>query len=171
MTNLTIRSLAVSALLFVASAAVFAQVVNPARVKVNGVGLGSTYSSVIKALGKPTKDGKPISEDCAGGREKTVEYQGLSFTFMDGDSRDRKTFEVIGFEISSPKWTASGVRVGDTEAMVKRKFGKKFRAEPDPDTGGTTWTYEMGENDDPGWTTFTFKGGKVVSFGSGYMVC
>jgi hypothetical protein len=150
---------------------VFGQVVNPARVRVKGVGLDSTYGQVVKALGKPVMDGKPKEEGCIGGLEKNVEYSGLSFYFMDGDSKGGKTFEVKAFEVTSAKWIVSGVKVGDTEAVVRRKFGRKYTVKTDPDTKEKSWSYEFGENEDPGWTTVYFKNGKVVKISAAHMVC
>ncbi|MEP6850838.1 MAG: hypothetical protein ABI999_18410 [Acidobacteriota bacterium] len=159
------------ALVLLASAITFAQV-NPAKLKVNGsIGLDSTYAQIIKAFGKPSKDGRPKSEGCIGGREKTVEYAGLSFYMMDGDSKGGKTFEVKTFYVTSAKWIVSGVRVGDTQAAVKAKLGSKYRVDKRTDNGGLAWHYDMSDPDGPGTTTIVFRAGKVVEIGSAYQVC
>jgi hypothetical protein len=146
--------------------------VNPARLKINGlVGLDSTYAQVVKALGKPASETKASMEQCTGGYEKTVEYAGAQFYFMNGTSRDGKTFEVESFIVNSPKWTVSGVKVGDSEAVVKRKFGGRFTVGKDPETGARMLTYEMGERSGPGQTTVTFKNGKVTKISSTFLVC
>ena len=151
---------------------VSAQTVNTAKLKINGkVGLDSTYAQVVAALGKPAKETKPGPEECTGGHEKSVEYAGLSFYFMDGPSRSKKTFLVMGFNVTSPKYTVSGIKIGDTEAVVRQKFGSKFTTDTDRSTGETAWQYEIGEKDGPGWTTIIFKKGKVVNIGSAYTVC
>lgn len=155
----------------ISASAAFAQTVNPAKLKVNGVGLDSTYGQVVKALGKPAKDGKPKNEECIGGREKDVEYNGISFYFMDGDSKNRKTFEVKGFTVTSGKWVVSGVKIGDTATTVRAKYGRKYEVQNDESTGQIMWNYDMGDNNGPGTTTVYFKGGKVVSINSGYQVC
>ena len=155
-----------------ASAPTVAQAVNPANLKINGViGLRSTYAQVIKTLGKPASESKPTMEQCTGGYEKTADYTGAMFYFMNGPSRDGKTFEVESFIVSSPKWTVSGVKVGDAEAVVTRKYGRRFSAGKDPETGARTLTYEMGERRGPGQTTVTVKNGKVVKIASALMVC
>jgi hypothetical protein len=163
---------ALGLLLAVAAGTAFGQAVNLAKLKINGsVGLDSTYSQVVKALGKPTKDGKATDEACIGAHEKTVDYAGLSFYFMDGDSRGGKTFEVKSFSVTSSKWLVSGVRVGDTPAVVKAKFGAKYRLDRRTDGGGLAWHYEMDDKSGPGTTTVIFKKGKVVEINSAFMMC
>jgi hypothetical protein len=154
------------------SQSAFPQTVNPAKLKINGIiGLDSTYAQMLKAFGKPSKETKPVSEECTGGHEKTVNYAGLEFYFMDGPSRGGKTFLVMSFDVSSPKFTVSGVKIGDSEATVRSRFGRRFTVDTDKATGEKTWHYEIGERDGPGWTTVTFKNGKVISIGSAYTVC
>ena len=159
------------ALILLASVITFAQV-NPAKLKINGsIGLDSTYAQIVKAFGKPARDGRARSEGCIGAREKTVDYAGLSFYMMDGDSKSGKTFEVKGFFVTSAKWTVSGVRIGDTQATVKAKLGSKYTVNRRTDNGGLAWQYEMSDTDGPGTSTIIFKKGKVVEMGSAYQVC
>jgi len=151
----------------------FGQSVNPAKLRINGViGLDSTYTQVIKLLGKPRKETKPVTSECTGDREKSVEYDGLSFYFADGPGPSKKTFLAMSFDLTSPKYTVSGVKIGDSEAVVKSKFGPRFTADADTATGDKTWRYEISErNGGPGGTTVTFRKGKVVAIGSGYLLC
>jgi len=166
------RKLGLVLLVFVVTP-LFGQTVNPAKLKINGViGLDSTYAQAIKLLGKPRKETKPVTSECTGDREKSVDYDGLSFYFADGPGPSKRTFRVMSFDITSPKYTASGVKLGDTEAVVKGKFGKRFTVDADTATGEKTWRYEISErNGGPGGTTVTFKNGKVVSIGTGFMLC
>ena len=99
------RSVTLGTLGLLLTATISAQTTNPAKLKINGIGLYSTLAQVTKALGKPPKDGKATKEGCIGGREKTVEFDGASFYFMDGDSKNGKTFEVKGFTITSSKFS------------------------------------------------------------------
>jgi hypothetical protein len=168
MKNFNFTLMLVSATMF-ATAPVLGQVVNPAKVKFNGIGLDSTYAQVVRALGKPAKDGRPQEEGCIGAREKYVDYAGASFYFMDGDSKNGKTFEVKAFDVTSAKYVVSGVKVGDTEAVVRRKFGRKYTVKTED--GIKNWSYEMDPNRGPGWTTIDFKNGKVVKIASAYQVC
>lgn len=159
----------VATMLAITAGTVLGQVVNPARVKIKGVGLDSTYGQVVKALGRPAKDGRPTKEECIGGREKETTYPGLSFYFMDGDSKGGKTFEVKSFGVTSAKWIVSGVKVGDAEAVVRARFGRKYTVQTDAKE--KSWSYEFAANEDPGWTTVYFKNGKVVKISSAHMVC
>jgi hypothetical protein len=146
------------------------QTTNPAKLKVNGVGLDSTYSQVVKALGKPISNGKPTKEECIGGREKSVKFDGATFYLMDGDSVNRKTFEVKSFDITSSKYSVSGIKVGDTELSVRRHLGTKFEKQ-DAESGANVWSYEFEDQNNPGFTTIYISKGKVTKITSGYMVC
>jgi hypothetical protein len=154
-------------------ACVFAQSVNPAKLQISGaVGLDSTYAAVVKLLGKPRKETRPQKEECTGGHEKTVEYDGLSFYFMDGTVPGKKAYLVMSFDLTSPRLTVSGLKIGDSETLVKQKYGKPKSIDTDKSTGETSWTYEISEKQGgPGQTTVTFKNGKVTAIGSSYMVC
>jgi hypothetical protein len=156
-----------------AVAPLFAQKVNQAKLKINGiVGLDSTYAQVVKTFGKPAKETKPQKEECTGGREKTVDYAGLTFYFMSGPSRDHKTFLVMSFDVTSTKYAVSGIKLGDSEAVVRQRLGTRFTSDKDDATGKTAWIYEISErNGGPGQTTVTFKNGKVVGISSAYAVC
>jgi len=150
---------------------VWGQTANPAKLKFNGLGLDSTYAQVVKALGKPESEESPKDEACIGGHEKSVKYPGLSLYFMDGDSKGGKTYEVKSFEITAPGYVASGVKIGDTEAVVKKKFGRKYTVDSNPETGEKTWLYSMNDRDGPGSTRFVFKNGKVIMIASDFQVC
>ena len=149
------------------------QSVIPGKLKINGVvGLDSTYEQVVKLLGKPTKETRPQKEECTGGHEKTVDFEGVSFYFMDGPSKGKKTYVVMSFDLSSQKLTVSGVRIGDDGAAVRRRYGKPKSVDTDKSTGETTWTYDISEKQGgPGQTTVTFKNGRVIAIGSSYTVC
>ncbi len=158
--------------IFLAASSACGQTVDPVKAKVKGIGLDATYAQAIKALGKPVKDGKATEEGCIGAHEKMVEYAGLSLYFMDGDSKDGKTFELKSFVVSSANWPVSGIKVGDTEAAVRAKFGSSFVSSEDPDgEGDAAWFYEFSEEDNPGSLAVVFKDGKVIKIGASYQVC
>lgn len=165
-----VRTLGALGVVLVMAGAIFGQV-DPGKLRFNGVGLGSTYGQVVKALGKPSRETKPKKEECIGGREKSANYAGASFSFMDGDSADRKTFKVVSFEVTSPNYSVSGIKVGDSQLTVRRVLGSKFTSSAGDVAGTTDWTYEISDEEGPGWTTVTFKKGKVVSISSSYTVC
>ncbi|MDI1242591.1 MAG: hypothetical protein PSX80_11795 [bacterium] len=153
------------------AAAISAQTTDPAKLRINGIGLDSTFAQVTKALGKPMKDGKATREECIGGREKAVDFDGASFYFMDGDSKNRKTFEVKGFTVTSSKYSVSGIKVGDTELNVRRRLGTKFTKSDDLETGADIWTYDFPESGDPGSTSVYISRGKVIKITSAHQVC
>ncbi len=146
------------------------QTVNPAKVKFRGLGLDSTYAQIVKVLGKPKAE-ETKDEGCIGAHERYVDYSGVSFYLMDGDSKDRKTFEVKAFNVTSSKYVVSGVKVGDSPAIVKKKYGRKYVVKTDGEPGETIWYYEMSDRDGPGAASVTFKNGKVIQIGSNYQVC
>ena len=162
-----VRTLGALGMVLAVAGACFGQL-DPGKLRFNGVGLGSTYGQVTKALGKPSRETKPKSEACAGGREKSATYQGASFTFMDSGT---ETFKVMSFEVTSPQYSVSGIKVGDRQLTVKRVLGSKFTSGAGAVQGTTDWMFEIGDEDGPGWTAVTFKKGKVVSISSGYAVC
>ena len=165
------RSVTLGTLGLILAATISAQTTSPAKLKINGIGLYSTQAQVTKALGKPVKEGKATKEGCIGGREKNVEYAGASFYFMDGDSKNRKTFELKAFEVTSPKYVVSGIKVGDTEHNVRRHLGTKFTKSDDPETGTDIWTYDFPESGDPGSTSIYISRGKVIKITSAHQVC
>jgi len=148
-----------------------AQAVNPSKVKFRGIGLNSTYAQILKALGNPSSDDAPKAEECIGGREKSVKYPGISFYMMDGDSRDKKTFEVKSFELTAPGYIVSGIKIGDTPAAVKKKYGRKYTTDTNRESGEITWLYAMNDREGPGTTRVIFKNGKVSMIASDFQVC
>lgn len=142
---------------------------DPANMSFKGLKVGSTYAQVVKALGKPKSDGPATDEGCIGAQEKWVKYDGAEFYMMNGDSEDRKTFEVKMFIVTSNKYTVSGIRVGDDENAVRIKLGRGYVQSDDDDTeGAKVWSYEF---DAPGFTTVKFLNGKVISIGSMWLIC
>ncbi len=156
---------------FISSIAISAQAVNPAKLKFKGIGLSSTYSQVVAALGKPETEDAAKDEECIGGQEKSIKYPGISFYMMDGDSKDKKTFEVKAFELTAPGYLVSGVKIGDTPAVVRKKYGRKYRVDTERESGEITWFYNMSDRDGPGTTRVVFKNGKVMMIASDYLVC
>ena len=148
-----------------------AQAIYPAKVKFKGIGLDSTYGQVVKALGKPDIEDAAKKEECIGGLEKSIKYPGISFYMMDGDSKDKKTFEVKAFELTAPGYIVSGIKIGDTPATVKKIYGRKYTTDKDPKTGETIWLYVMNDRDGPGSTRVVFKNGKVSTIASDFQVC
>ena len=160
-----VRTLGALGVVLVMAGACLGQL-DPGKLRLNGVGLGSTYGQVKKALGKPSKESKPKREECTGGKERNVYYDGAALFFMD---EGKKTFDVVAFEVTSPQYSVSGIKVGDTQLTVRRVLGSKFSSETNQQEGTTAWTYEM--DGETGSATVTFKKGKVVKIESAYLMC
>jgi hypothetical protein len=75
---------------------------------------------------------------------------------------------VSSFEVTSAKYDVSGVKIGDTQVAVKRRFGT--RSSEETLSGQKAWYYEMAENN-PGSSNFYFRGGKVSKIQAGYEMC
>ena len=170
--NMKISALLSIIVLFLIAGSTSAQTFNPAKAKFRGIGLDSTYAQVVKALGKPETEDAAKKEECIGGLEKSIKYSsGISFYMMDGDSKNKKTFEVKSFELTAPGYVVSGIQIGDTSAKVKKVWGRKYITDKDPATGETIWLYAMNNKDGPGSTRVVFKNGKVTMIASDYQVC
>ena len=165
------RSVTLGTLGLILAATISAQTTNPAKLRISGIGLDSTFAQVKRALGKPVKEGKATDEQCAGGREKELAYSGAKFHFMDAVDPRKKTFLLVGFEITSSDYTISGIKVGDTEHNVRRRLGTKFTKSPDDETGADQWQYEFTDPNSPGVTNVYISRGKVVKIESAYSVC
>ena len=90
---------------------------------------------------------------------------------MDGDSADGKTFEVKSFELTAPGYLVSGIKIGDTPATVRKKYGRKHTVDKEREPGEIIWFYEMSDRYGPGTTAVVFKNGKVIKISSSYQVC
>jgi hypothetical protein len=143
----------------------FAQVSLLEGPKVNGLGLGTPYKQVIAKFGKPTADKINKMDECIGDRTRKLTYPGMTVE-LDEQSG---TFHVYAFEITSPVYDVSGVKIGDTTASIQKRFGVRGRTIENPKSG-PQWFYEM-TDESPGSTNFYFRNGKLVKIQSTYMMC
>ncbi len=148
----------------------FAQTSLKAGPEVNGISLGATREEVIRKLGKPASQTKKTADECVGGVEMTLRYPGLTFRLWD-DPRNAKKFSVGAFEVASAKWNVSGVKIGSSSADVRKIFGKRSSEEIDSQSKLPVWYYEMDEEEGPGTTNFTFKGGKLIKIYTMWLMC
>ena len=156
------RLIPVIIFLFAASAS--AQVSLSGGAAVDGVALGATYKAVVAKFGRPLRERTNKMDECIGDRTCVVEYAGLKFELAETNG----TFTVYGFEVTSPKYDVSGVKVGTDAAAVQKRFGTRGR-KIEKSTGVTQWFYEMPE-ENPGGTNFYFRNGRVYKFSSTYMM-
>ena len=95
--------------------------------RINGIASGSSYSSIVRKLGKPLSrrtEKSAALNSCSGKDETfvTLKYEGLGIRLL-GDGRGRK-LSVFSMDVSSEKWLASGARLGDSTYQVRKRFGK-----------------------------------------------
>ena len=147
------------------SVSAFGQKAPTDGLKVNGVGLGAAYKSVIAKFGKAIKEKIQKGDECVPDRRKILTYPGLTFELIENDN---KNFTVVSFEVTSAKYDVSGVKVGETLLAVSRRFGK--RTMEDTIDGQKVWYYEMTPNL-PGNSNFYFRAGKITKIQSAYEMC
>ncbi len=134
---------------------------NEIDLRVNGIGSGTSYSTVIRKLGKPnrTKTVKFKAESACSNSDEThltVFYSGLEITFL-GDGKGRK-LDVYSIKVTTNKWTASGIKIGATKKQIQTKFGTpNFK---DTRSAETIFRYVTKEN--LGGVNFYFRNNKLV---------
>jgi len=87
---------------------VLAQTSLSGGLKVNSLGLGATYKSVVAKFGKPTTEKIQKGDECVPDRRKILTYPGLTFELIEGQ---KNNFTVITFEVTSAKYDVSGIKV------------------------------------------------------------
>lgn len=128
------------------------------NLRVNGIGSGTSYSTVIKRIGKPERTTDNGIDECGdGGTLKSLHYSGLKIDVL-SDAKGRN-FTVIAIEVTSPEWKiGKSIRIGTTRKSVLAMFGKPLKdVDPDPNR----IDYVTKEN--LGGVTFRFEGDKLVS--------
>lgn len=129
--------------------------------RVNNIGSGTSYSTVVKRLGEPTrretvKIKAPSACSDFAETHLTLFYSGLEITLL-GDGKGRN-LNVYSVEVTSPKWKASGISVGANTNDVEKKFGEpNSRANI---SGETLLYYVTKEN--LGGVNFYFRDNKLI---------
>jgi hypothetical protein len=101
----------ISMIIVTLSVSAFAQTPseNVIELKIKGVSLNSSYSKVIRQLGKPLQknQGKSFYSECSESRETplTLRYDGLKIELY-GDGKGRN-FRVTSIEVTSSKWSVA----------------------------------------------------------------
>src|SRR5687768_8204414 len=80
-------------------------------VKLKGIGLGSDYSNVIKAFGKPKTEKTAEGDECRGGKIRTLVYDGLELELSE-PSEPEAEYYVYSIEITNAKWLPFGIKIG-----------------------------------------------------------
>lgn len=123
------------------------------KLKVNGIEVGTSYSTVIKKLGKPLSIKKGTYPCEEGAKVIVTKYKGLSLAFL--ESYPAKKLFVAKAEVTSPQWNIPRVRLGESVKQIRSKFSiVKERTTP----GFDVYTTINGE----GYAYFYFKKNKLV---------
>jgi len=155
----TMRFSLVFIFLVVLTIPVIGQTYREVDLRVNGIGEGSSYSAVIRKLGRPLRSTKQrASEGCSGSAETYLKlfYPGLELELI-GDGRGRNFF-VHFIEVVSKRWSASGVSIGASAKDVVTRFGEPISKEYV--SGETVYDYVTVGN--LGGVNFYFRGDKLV---------
>jgi hypothetical protein len=94
-----------------------AQVINP---RINSLDIGAKYRAIVKKFGRPISDRRGGEVPC-GGAMRSLRYNGLILSLEVGDANPLGLYKV---EVTSPKWTVSGLRIGVSRREVISKFGR-----------------------------------------------
>lgn len=133
------------------------------ELKVNGIELGTPNSKVLKQFGKPLQNKKIYSDACGNGFRKILKYSGITVELISGE-KDRK-FIVASVEVTSSKWSVSGIFVGadikDVQAIFNRTYSQESKS------GTDTLFYGNGD----GWINFYFKNNKLIKISWEYNFC
>lgn len=139
--------------------------------RVKGIGLGSSYASVLRQFGRPlsTKREKIVDKYEVCGPAYTslrLSYEGATVKLM-GDLRWRN-FEVVSMAITSPQvLIAPGIKVGMTEKEVRSKSGVPFQQRYESDV--LILNYTTKGND--GGAGLHFVSGRLVRIEWEYTLC
>ena len=133
-----------------------------AALRINGIGLGTPRSTVVRQLGKPLQSKRTGSFPC-GDLEMTLRYSGLIIK-LERDSESRN-YNVVSIEVTSAKWSVSGISVGANIKDVQAKF--KYRYHKTNESGLEGLHYGNGD----GGTSFYFRDNKLVSIDMEYNWC
>jgi hypothetical protein len=127
--------------------------------KINGIGSGTSYSTVIKKIGKPLRTREDGFDECGGGYLKTLVYNGLKIQFLSDEKK--RNYTVISMNLTSLKWLiASDIRIGVSIENVRAKFGQPNYSEDSEDFDKDILDYVTKEN--LGLVNFYFRNNKLI---------
>lgn len=130
--------------------------------QVSGVGVTTPYSIVLQKLGKPLSKKKGGTFPC-GDEMLTLRYQGLIVKLI--EANDGTGFIVGSVDVTSPKWSVSGINVGASIKDVQTKFGQL--EEKTKKSGLENLSYGMAE----GFANFYFRNNKLVKISWEFNIC
>lgn len=133
---------------------------------VNGIKSGTTYSKIVKQLGKPNSEEETGENPCTDAVEKRLFYDGLEMTVEKGENDSN--YALLDMKITSANWvTNKGIKIGSTPQQVMAKYGKTkyenafVRPGEEKQFTGEKWLmYEI--KNGVGSVTFYFKKNRLV---------
>ncbi len=142
---------------------------NIIEIKIKGVSLNSSSSTVIRQLGKPLQknQGKSFFSECSDSRETplTLRYDGLKIQLY-GDGKGRN-FRVTSIDVTSSKWSvAPDINLGAKLTDVRKKFGEPSRIENE---SGKQLLIYFHKGD--GGAVFHFRANKLVKVATALDLC
>lgn len=144
------------------------ETLNEVDVRVRNVGLGSSYSTVLRQFGKPLAlERENILDDTCGDpyTSLTLKYAGFVIELR-GDIRGRH-FTVVSIEINSPQKVVSPVQLGITEKDVRSLLGSPWQERNE--SGFHILYYVTKAND--GVVLLSFRAGKLSKIHSKATLC
>jgi hypothetical protein len=140
--------------------AVFAETID---LKVKGVGIGTPYSTVVTKLGKPLSSKKGGSFPCDQGKPMLIlRYSGLVIKLIEDNNNQ---YFVASMEVTSPKWTASGITIGANIREVQKRFGQNNNLSKEKELENLPYFIE------DGYARFYFRNKKLVKVAWELNVC
>jgi len=123
--------------------------------EVKGIDVGASYQTVLRQLGKPLSRKNGGIVPCSDGSILlTLRYQGLKIELYSDD--EGKSFYVFTMEVTSPKWSLSGLNIGATLKDVQAKFVQTRK--PTKESGLENLSYFITD----GYANFWFRNNKLV---------
>lgn len=152
-----------------------AQTLPKVELVVKGVKSGTTYSTIIKQIGKPKSAENTGRNSCTDGEGKKLVYEGIEINIE--KSENSRDYTLLDMKVTSAKWvTDKGIKIGATPQQVMAKYGKtKYEnaferpAEEKVFTGEKWLVYEM--KNGPGSVTFYFKNERLVRIELAPTIC
>jgi len=131
--------------------------------QVNGVGVYTSYSTVVQKLGKPLSEKKGGEFPCGNDETLTLRYKGLIVRLI--EANDGTGFIVGSVSITSAKWSISGVNIGASIKDIQTRFGQS--EVETKESGLENLSYGMAE----GFADFYFRNNKLVKVYWEFNIC
>ncbi len=131
---------------------------------IKGVGLGSSATQVVRALGKPAKQVRLADDTEMGmGQLEELIYKGVKFELCKPEGKDQ--FQVWRVIATRSNWLLEpGIKVGMMREDVVRLLGSPLDISNDSHTAHETLHYGFSTRD--GWFWLVVANGRVLEIGA-----